>query len=141
MKTMRKFKIDADERGLLFSEGAFQIILDPGRHWFFDPLWKITVEKVSLFDAVFKHANLDEIVKSGALKDAATVVDVKVGDRARVWIDGRLDSVLKPGLHAYWNVCHEIRVEIVHGRELEPAKFPAIENITSSRESRIVFMA
>src|SRR4051812_3269734 len=68
MMTMRKFKIGAHERGLLYSEGEFQVILDPGRHWFFDPLWKITVQKISVRDAAFKHKDLDVIVKSGALK-------------------------------------------------------------------------
>ena len=128
MITMRKFKIGAHERGLLYSEGEFQIILDPGRHWFFDPLWKITVQKVSVREAAFKHKDLDVIIKSGALKDIATVVDLKDNERALVWIDGRFDTVLKPGLHAFWKVFHEIRVEIVDVREVrfEHEKLPMI---------------
>ena len=113
MVTMRKFKIAPDERGLLYSDGEFQVLLDPGRHWFFDPLWKITVQKVSVSDAGFKHSDLAAIVKSGALKDVATVVEVKRDERARVWVDGKFDSILEPGLHAFWTIGHDIRYEIV----------------------------
>jgi hypothetical protein len=122
MNTMRKFKIGVDECGLLYSEGAFQVILDPGRHWFFDPLWKITVQKVSLREAAFKHSDLDAIVKTGALKDVATVVNLKDGEQARVWIDGHLDAILKPGLHAFWNAFHDIRIELVAKQELLSGK-------------------
>ena len=48
------------------------------------------------------HEKLDVIVKSGALKDRAVVLDLKDYERALVWIDGRFSHILPPGLYAYW---------------------------------------
>src|SRR5438094_606981 len=111
MKTMRKFKIADYERGLLFSGAAFQVILDPGRHWFFDPLWNIRVEKVSIDEIELRRADLRAIVDSGALKGIATVADVELGERATLWIDGRYVKELAPGLHAFWTINRDVRVE------------------------------
>ncbi|HLX62931.1 MAG TPA: slipin family protein [Planctomycetota bacterium] len=111
---MRKFKIGAHERGMLFQDGEFKCILEPGRHWFFDPLYKITVETVSVRDVLFRHKDLDVIVKSGALKGAAEVLDLKDEQRALVWVDGRFEAVLKPGLHALWTVFHTVTILTVN---------------------------
>ena len=51
------------------------------------------------------HEKLDVIVRSGALKDRAVVLDLKDYERALVWIDGRFSHVLPPGLYAYWTAC------------------------------------
>jgi len=128
MITMRKFKVGAHERGLLFEDKEFKVLLEPGRHWFFDPLWKMKVEVVSVREAQFKHKDLDVIVKSGALKDIATVIDLKDHERALVWIDGRFEAVLKPGLYAYWTIFHDVKVEIVDATALrfEHPKLPQI---------------
>lgn len=117
MKTMRKFKIADDERGLLFSDGAFQVVLDPGRHWFFDPLWKIRVERVSLRELELRHRELRTIVDSGALKGVATVAEIKAGTQAALWIDGCFEKVLTPGLYAFWAIEREVRVELADTHE------------------------
>ncbi|HYG73888.1 MAG TPA: slipin family protein [Planctomycetota bacterium] len=128
MMAMRKFKIGTHERGLLFEENEFKVMLDPGRHWFFDPLWKLRVDKVSVREAQLRHKDLDVIVKSGALKDVAKVVDLKDHERAVVWVDGRVETVLKQGLYAFWTVFHDVRVEVFDAREVrfEHAELPAI---------------
>jgi len=112
MEGMRRFGIGAHERGFLFSENEFQVILPPGRHWFFDPLFKIRVDVVSLGAAWLRHKDLDAIAKSGALDGLAKVVDLKDDERALVWIDGRFEAVLKPGLHALWTVFHDVQVQV-----------------------------
>ncbi len=53
------------------------------------------------------------IVKSGALAGKAEVIDLKDHERALVWIDGRFNRVLGPGLYVYWNDIRNVRVEIV----------------------------
>ncbi len=114
---MRKFKVGGHERGFLFDDGEFKVMLMPGRHWFFDPFFKIRVDVVSVRDQWIRHKDLDVIAKSGALKDQAHVVDLKDHQRALVWIDMRFDSVLKPGLHALWTVFHDVHVEVLDVRE------------------------
>lgn len=113
MTGMKKFQIGQHERGFLFEQGDFKVVLPPGRHWFFDPANKMRVDVVSIRDAALRHKDLEVIVRSGALKEEITVVDIKDGQRALVWIDGRFDSVLKPGLHAFWKNFHDVVVETI----------------------------
>jgi hypothetical protein len=56
---------------------------------------------------------LDMIVKSGALEGHAHVLDLKDYQRALVWIDGRFDKVLGPGLYALWTNVRDVKVEII----------------------------
>ena len=58
------------------------------------------------------------IVKSGALKDRAVVLDLKDHERALVWVDGRFSHVLPPGLYAYWTTLREVAVEVIDARKV-----------------------
>ena len=113
MIVVRTFKVREHERGLLFRDRVFRGVLRPGRHWVIDPLHKVRVDRVSVRDAWLQHPDLDVVVKSGALGDEALVVDLKDHERALVWIDGRLEAVLRPGLFALWTVFRRVRVEVV----------------------------
>ena len=85
-------KIHRYEAGLYFRDGEFRGLLEPGRHWFFDPLGRVKVEVVSQRAPWLAHEKLDVIVKSGALEGRALVLDLKDYERALVWIDGRPSS-------------------------------------------------
>jgi len=63
--------------------------------------------------SVVDHEKLDVIVRSGALKDRAVVLDLKDHQRALVWVDGRFSHVLPPGLYAYWTTFREVAVEVI----------------------------
>ncbi len=102
MMLFKRVKIRSYEVGLYFRDGEFQRLLTAGRHWLFDPLWKVDIDVVSQRDPWLNHDKLDVIVKSGALVDLAEVVDLKDYERALVWIEGRFSHVLPPGLYAYW---------------------------------------
>lgn len=56
------------------------------------------------------------VAKSGALGGEARVLDLKDHERAVVWVDGRIEAVLKPGLYALWTVFHDVRVETFDAR-------------------------
>jgi len=56
------------------------------------------------------------IVRSGALGEDAVVVDLKDHERALVFVDGRVEAVLKPGLYALWTVFHDVKVETFDAR-------------------------
>src|SRR6185436_9323526 len=113
---VRYVKVRAHERGLLFLDREFVRVLRPGRHFVWDPLWKSRVDVVSVRDAWLVHGHLDVIAKSGALGDEAKVVDLKDHERAVVWLNGRVDAVLKPGLYALWTVFHDVRVDLFDAR-------------------------
>lgn len=111
-------KIRSYEMGLEFRDGEFRRLLGPGRHWIFDPLWKVRVAIVSQRDPWLVHEKLDMLVKSGALRDRAIVLDLKDYERALVWIDGRFSHVLPPGLYAYWTALRDVKVELVDARSV-----------------------
>jgi regulator of protease activity HflC (stomatin/prohibitin superfamily) len=114
---MFKFvKIRSYEMGLMFRDGEFVRRLGRGRHWIFDPLWKVRIDVVSQRDPWIVHDKLDVIVKSGKLPAEAVVLDLKDYQRALVWVDGRFSHVLSPGLYAYWNTLRDVRVEVLDAR-------------------------
>lgn len=111
-------KVHSFEKGLLFRDREFKGLLGKGRHWYFDPANAVRVEVVSQRAPWLHHEALDLIVKSGALGDEAMVLDLKDHERALVWIDGRFDRILGPGLHALWTRFREVRTEVVDARSV-----------------------
>ena len=128
MTPFKKFKIRSYEVGLYFRDGEFQSLLTAGRHWLFDPLWKVRVDVVSQREPWIENDKLDVIVKSGALAELAKIVDLKDHERALVWIEGRFSRILRPGLYAYWIGFKDVRVEVIDARDVrfQHADFKAI---------------
>ncbi len=116
MLAIQRIKIRNYEIGLRLREDEFQGLAAPGVHWIFDPLGKLRIEVVSQREPWLVHNKLDVIVKSGALRDRAAVLDLKDHERALVWIDGRFSHVLPPGLYVYWTGLREVKAEIVDAR-------------------------
>lgn len=114
----KKFEIRNYEIGLLFRDGNFTELLQPGTRWFFDPWDKIQVAITSQRDPWLEHEQLDVIVKSGVLTDRAVVVDLKQHQRAMVWIDGRFNRVLGPGLYVLWTMFRDVQIETYDAREV-----------------------
>lgn len=108
-----RLRIDKYERGLLFHRGRFERMLMPGDHIVFDPLGRKTLEKVSVRHVSFTHRDLALIVRSGALAGQALVLDLREHERALLWVEGRLEEVLEPGLHVLWTVFHEVHADVV----------------------------
>lgn len=134
----KKIFIRSFEVGLLFRRGEFVGLLGEGRHWFFDPLGRVSIDVVSQRAPWLTHEKLDVIVKSGALdgrgRDGvptygpAVVVDLKDYQRGLVWVDGRFSHVLPPGQFAYWTKFRDVRVEVIDARRVrfEHADLPVI---------------
>ena len=120
----KRYKIRSYEMGLLFRDGEFQGLLTTGTHWFFDPLRKVRVDVVSQRDPWLVHEQLDMIIKSGALKGYAIVLDLKDTERALVWIENRFSHVLPAGQFAYWTCQKQVSVEII---DIRPVRFEHAE--------------
>lgn len=113
---LRRFKIREHERGLLFRDREFKRVLRPGVHWVWDPLMKVRTDVLSVREVWLSHQDLEVVAKSGALGGEAVVVDLRDNQRAVVWVDGRLEAVLKPGLYALWTAFHAVKVETFDAR-------------------------
>lgn len=128
MVFIRWTRVHEHEVGLEFRAGVFSRLLDPGRHLVFDPLLETRLERVSVREPWFAHRDLEVIARSGALEGRARVLDLGDHERALVWIDGRLRTVLGPGLHAVWTVFHEVRAEVIdtRGVRFEHPELPVV---------------
>jgi hypothetical protein len=93
-------------------------LLEPGRHFFFDPLFLIRVDIVSVREVRFTHPDSEVITKSGALGEEAAVVDLKDHQRAVIWVDGRIEAVLGPDVHVLWTGFHDVKVEVFDARKV-----------------------
>ncbi len=109
----KKIHIRSYEVGLKFRRGEFVGLLAPGHRYVSTYLGKTTVRIVSKREPWLFDEQLDVIVNSGALTGKAEVIDLKDHERALVWIDGRFNRVLGPGLYAYWKEPRQVRVEVV----------------------------
>lgn len=124
-------RIKTHERGLLFRHGDFVGLLGPGKYRFWFPLlvrrqWEVQI--VSTLKIKFEHELLDVLLRNAALRDAVTVVELLDHQRALIWKDGRLASILGPGRHAFWKEPYTIAVEVFDTGQIrfEHEKLPAI---------------
>jgi len=118
MFIVKKIKIRSHEKGLLFKDREFKGLLDSGSHWLADPLCQTRVDVVSQRTPWLFHPDLDLIVKYGLPEDEALVLDLKDHQRALVWIDGRFERVLGPGLYALWTTFRNVRTEVIDARSI-----------------------
>ena len=118
MFPIKTIRIRSYEMGLRFHDGEFRGLLSEGTHRLFDPRLKTQIDVVSRRDPWLQHEKLDVIVKSGALKDRAIVVDLKDHERGLVSIEGRFSHVLPPGLYAYWTGMKDVQVEVIDARNV-----------------------
>ena len=125
---IRRMKIKPHERGLLFAEGEFLGVLQPGVHWRLDPLLKLRLQVVTPRNPWLVHPSLDLIAKSGKLGSEAIVLDLHDSERALVWIDGRFARILDSGLYVLWTTEHLVKVERVSTRSMQlvHAELPVI---------------
>ena len=124
-----KYHIKQFERGLLFRRGDFVRPLRPGTYRV--PIWRWTkdrIEIVSTLKTRFEHPLLDVLVNDDRLREQLTVVDLTDTQRALVWKDGRLLTIVGPGRHAFWKSPAAIAVETydVSSFKLEHPKLQAI---------------
>ncbi|MFM7842819.1 MAG: slipin family protein [Planctomycetota bacterium] len=118
MFLFKRIKIRSYETGFYFRDGEFKGLLNEGRHWLFDPFGRVQVDVANTQQAWLAHDKLEMIVKSDVLKKLAVVLDLKDHQRGLVWIDGRFTHLLPPGLYAYWQGIHDVRVEVIDVRRV-----------------------
>lgn len=138
---LKTYKIRSFEAGLLFRQGEFQAVLGAGTHRYFDPMNRVHVDVVSQRDPWLFHEKLDLIIKSGAIKNLATVIDLKDHERALVWVENRFSHILPAGQFAYWTGMKSVRVEIVDIRKVrfEHEQFKVIaRSAQASRQLDVV---
>lgn len=130
--------IKYDEIGLVFRNGRFVKLVGEGKHWFFDFQNALRVEVVNQRDPWIRSTELDQLSQSEALSDKAVFLDLKDSERAFVWVDGRLDSVLGPGLYGLWNRLRQIEIDRFDANELRVVRKDMLTVLKSPSASRFL---
>lgn len=117
-----------EEIGLVFRNGKLSRILEPGNHWLMGSGRALEVAVYDKRQPGIQSERLDQLSRSELLRDRIETVDLKGEQRALVWIDGRFEAVLGPGLYAYWKAPKAVRIQVLDAR---PIRFthPALESI------------
>jgi len=109
-----EFLIKKDERAFLYKDGDFVDILGPGVHRYFDPLFKRTVERVSIAQARLDHRLADYLLRAEPEITARHfhVVELGAQEIGLRYENDVLVEVLAPNMHRlYWKGYIDVRVE------------------------------
>jgi regulator of protease activity HflC (stomatin/prohibitin superfamily) len=134
-----KVRVNSFERGLLFRKGDYACVLGPGEHTVWSRLWdpKLNrVEVVSVLEPRFRHPLLDALLADPRLAAELKVLDLTQPQRALVWVDGRLHSVLGPGRHAFWNAPAKVEAEVFDVRSLR-LEHPLLDQVLSHKHAAL----
>lgn len=116
--------INENQRGLLFKDGKYEKMLEPGKHSFLSR--NISVEIMNVADE-FKLAGFDLniFLNDNLLKEKLEIVDVADETIALHYINGKFSGCLTSGRYAYWKVFQTHRFEIINMQNPEvPEEFP-----------------
>jgi regulator of protease activity HflC (stomatin/prohibitin superfamily) len=107
-----KIIITENQRGLLFKNGKFEKMLEPGKHSFLSR--NITIEIMNITDE-FKLAGFDLSVflNDKTLKELLEVVDAADETMVLHYINGKFTECLTSGRYAYWKVFHNHKFEVI----------------------------
>ncbi|MCP3751818.1 slipin family protein [Pseudomonas sp. SBB6] len=105
MKLLKRFIVKKNERGLLFCEGDFVSILEPGVHKRFDLHNRLTVETFSLNTSLFEHRLAGYLRQSepALVEQYFERMDLAENEAGLRFEDGALVELLAPGSRQlYW---------------------------------------
>jgi regulator of protease activity HflC (stomatin/prohibitin superfamily) len=110
----RKFQVKKTERALLFRQGDFVRVLQPGTYWYFDPLRRLTVEKFALDKPLFDNRIAEYLRKAEPEVAAREFIVVEVGSNevGLRYENGVIAEILAPdSRRLYWKGFVEVTVE------------------------------
>ena len=126
MKLLKRFIVKKNERGLLFCEGDFVSILEPGVHQRFDLHNRLTVETFSLNTPRFEHRLAGYLRQSepAVVDQYFERMDLAEHEVGLRFEDGALAELLPPGSRQlYWkgqSAQTLQRIDLTHSYRLEP---------------------
>ena len=114
-----RLTIAQSERALLWRQGRFVGILEPGVRWILQPFERIAVQLYDLRVPEFEHPRIDELLQQAraTMERHFHIVELDEHEMGVVYKDGALAGVLAPGKRQlYWKGGTDVRVEKVRAR-------------------------
>ncbi|CAM2011178.1 SPFH domain-containing protein [Acanthopleuribacter pedis] len=108
---IRKITVHQNQLVLVFRNGVFNRVLQPGTHFLNALFGKETYRLVNTDEPQADFSDMKFLFHSPLLEDYLEVVNLKSGEHALVWIDDRLHGMLKAGRYGFWKAAGELRVE------------------------------
>jgi hypothetical protein len=101
--------------GLAFNKGRFQRVLGAGRHL----IGRGEVELIDVTKPALEHAMFDVLITKPDVRERLEVIELTDDQRAVVYRDGRLFTILGAGRYAFRNVLSRITFEVLARRAAE----------------------
>jgi hypothetical protein len=114
-----RLTIAQSERALLWRQGRFAGILEPGVRWILQPFERIAVQLYDLREPEFEHPRLDELLQQAraTMERHFQIVELDEHEVGVVYKDGALAGGLAPGKRQlYWKGGTDVRVQKVRAR-------------------------
>ena len=120
MKTI----IRENQRGLLFKNGKYVKMLEPGKYHFLSQNTSIELADVTE-EFRPKGYDLGVFLQDKTLREQLEIIEIADETMALHYINGKYEECLTSGRYAYWKVFHTHKFEIIDLKELEvPENFP-----------------
>ncbi|HBO5371600.1 TPA: slipin family protein [Pseudomonas aeruginosa] len=124
MKMLKRFIVKKNERGLLYSEGDFLAVLEPGTYRRFDPYDRLSLESFSLNTPQFEHRLAGYLRQSEPQLVERYFTRMDLGDNEAglryedgvLKVDGALAGLLQAGQYGFWRYNRQVSVELVDTR-------------------------
>lgn len=114
-----RLTIAQSERALLWRQGRFVGILEPGVRWILQPFERIAVQLYDVRVPEFEHPRIDELLAQArtTMERHFHIVELAEQEIGVVYKDGALAGVLAAGKRQlYWKGTTAIRVQKVRAR-------------------------
>ena len=108
---MKKVIINENQRGFLFKNGKYQKMLTAGKYLLFGGRNIVIAPLDRPIDAGF--CSIETLLKDKAVADSAAVVEVGDQELALHFINGKFNSILSRGKHAFWSCVDKQDFQIV----------------------------
>ncbi|MDR1486148.1 MAG: slipin family protein [Planctomycetaceae bacterium] len=118
------------QRGLVWIDGRFWMVLDAGRYAYWNGPKKVTVEVIDAGEIRFQHKSLPQIVQTPTGKTVLNQITVPPYHLGLLYYDGKFIECVPSGLYAFWKntvaatiVCVDMRERVIDitGQELMTA--------------------
>jgi hypothetical protein len=127
-----RITIAQSERGLLWRQGRFVGILEPGVRWVLQPFACIAVQLYDLRVPEFEHPRIDELLghARATMERHFHIIELDEHEMGVVYKNGTLAGTLAPGKRQlYWKGPTAVRVQKVRARRASPG--PACDGTQS----------
>ncbi|MDR1480277.1 MAG: slipin family protein [Planctomycetaceae bacterium] len=109
--------LNDNQRGLVWVDGRFHAVLEPGRCAYWVSKKNVAVEIVDAKNIQFQHKSLSQIAKTPSGKSALQQVTVPPYHLGLLYYNSKFIECVPAGLYAFWKNTVEVNVVCVDMRE------------------------